>query len=129
MEYILPALSTLLTLLLLPVVGYFLKRIHEKVEASAGDINAININMAGMGAEFSKNTTAAFNELCKERQGHCHASQLLRFKSLETSDGINCNKIHRLEDERKEAWVIQKVWNTKIEAFISGIKEDRKKKD
>lgn len=123
MDWILPALSGLLTLILVPVVGYFLKKIHDRVEESADDINLIRLQMAGLGNEFSKNIIAAFNDLCKERQSHCSVLQITRFKALELSDKINCDKMVRLESDRKEAWILQKQWNERIENTITGIKD------
>ena len=118
MELVLSALTGILLALLIPVVGFFLKKIHDKVEGSSTAINDIKLKMACLGGEFSKTITEAFNNLCKERQDHCYRLHEARFKALEVSDQINCNKIHKLESDRKDIWVEQKMWNRKIENIL-----------
>jgi hypothetical protein len=118
MELVLSALTGILLALLIPVIGFFLKKIHDKVEGSSSDINDIKLKMACLGAEFSKSITDAFNSLCKERQDHCYRLHEARFKALEVSDQLNCNKIAKLEADRKENWVEQRAWNRRIEKFF-----------
>ena len=129
MELVFSALGISLTAVLIPIVGFFLKKIHDKVEGSSENINKMRIDMAGLGGEFSKNVTEAFNSVCKERQDHWCRLHEARFKALELSDQLNCNKIHRLEADRKESWVEQKVWNNRIEHICTRCGNEKKKED
>jgi hypothetical protein len=112
--------TTLGTTVILLILGYFLRKIDAKVDSSAKDINMIRLQMAGLSAEFQKNITDTFNEVCKERQNSCVVSQNFRFKSLEESDKHNCQKIDHLEKQRKEAWEEQKKWNDRVERKLFG---------
>lgn len=112
------------TVTLVSVIGYFLKRllnkIEEKVDTFTNDINQVRVQIAGLSGEFSKSAIEVFDKICKERQVSCGRFHETRFRTLEDGDKHNCQKIEHLEDERKEAWTQQRRWNERIEKRIFG---------
>jgi hypothetical protein len=103
------------------IVGYFLKKIHTRVETTSDEITKIHIKVASLSEEFRKSIIGTFNEICTERQGSCYKVHEARFKALEASDLLNCSKITHLEMERKDAWKDQRRWNEKIDTAINHI--------
>lgn len=112
------------TVTLVSVIGYFLKRllnkIEEKVDTFTQDINQVRVQIAGLSGEFSKSAIEIFNTICKERQSSCVKLHENRFRTLEDGDKHTCHKIEHLENERKESWTLQRRWNEKIEKRIFG---------
>jgi outer membrane murein-binding lipoprotein Lpp len=110
------------TCLLLGVVGYFLKKVDNKIDLTATIVSTLKaeipLQLATMRSDLKEDIVDAFNSICVERQGSCSRLQQAKLDTIMATNTAICAKLGRLDEERKEAWSLQRRWNDKIETTI-----------
>ena len=117
-----PALAAGLLAILLAVIGYFFKKVDSKIDENTKMTTALQVNiplqLATMRSDLKDDIVEAFNSICVERQGSCSRLQQAKLDTIMATHTAICAKLGRLDEERKEAWSLQRRWNDKIESTI-----------
>ena len=117
-----PALAAGLLAILLAVIGYFFKKVDNKIDENTKMTTALQVNiplqLATMRSDLKDDIVEAFNNTCVERQGSCARLQQAKLDTITATNSAICAKLGRLDAERKEAWSLQRRWNDKIETTI-----------
>jgi len=116
--------------ILLGVVGYFLKKVDNKIDSTATIVSTLKteipLQLATMRNDLKEDIVEAFNNICVERQGSCSRLQQAKLDTITATNSAICAKLGRLDAERKEAWSLQRRWNDKIESTIYSDKGGKK---
>ena len=117
-----PAFAAGIISILLVLLGYFIKKVDKKIEAHSDMITAtkgdLTVQLITMRANIKDDIVEAFNEICTERQGSCSKLQQAKLDLLTATHQAICAKLARLDEERRDAWSVQRRWNDKIETTI-----------
>lgn len=104
--------------ILTSILVYFIKKVDSKVDTISSIKSDIVIQLQNIRVEIRNDLTQAFNSICAERQGSCAKLQDQKLQSIIGANQAICNKIAKLDLERKEDWQEQHKWNQKIENIV-----------
>jgi hypothetical protein len=113
----------------LGVVGYFLKKTHDKIEGTSTAITALSKEM-GMQVDLLKEKIAKetktsrdeiveiFQDICHERQGACARLQEAKLVAVENASKATCAKLQALASDRERRWEKQGEVNDRFKAHL-----------
>lgn len=90
--------------LLCTVLGYFLKKRDNSIDALHAKIDTFEERMA-----------KHLGQMCSERQEACALLQCEKITSVRQTQISFCSKLEKLEEQRREDWREQKAWNSRME--------------
>lgn len=115
--------------ILLGVVGFFLKKTHDKIDATSAAVNQIGRDVDAridkleikMEVETKASKTEIvqiFQDICHERQDSCGKLQTAKLEKVETVTKAACAKVDRLTEDRDRKWHRQEELNERFKEHI-----------
>lgn len=120
--------------ILLGVVGYFLKKTHEKIDSTANAVNQIGkdvetkLDKLEIKLEIETKATKTeitqiFQDICHERQGACGKLRDAMLVSVENKAAAACGKIARVIEDRDKRWERQEQFNEQVKRVLYQTKD------
>jgi hypothetical protein len=119
---------------LLGVVGYFLKKTHDKIDATAAAVERIgsdvDTRIDRLEDKLSVETKSArteiihvFQEVCHERQESCARLRDAKLATTENRVEAQCKKMQAIIADRDRKWEKQEALNEKFKSHIYKTKD------
>ena len=109
--------------ILLGVVGYFLRKTHEKIDKTATAIEALSEQIRKDSKTSRDEIIQTFQDICHERQGACSKLQKSELNTIAHKTQSNCNAITRLQEDREKRWEKQENINDNIKRVLYSTKD------
>jgi hypothetical protein len=119
---------------LLGVVGFFLKKTHDKIDSTAAVVNGLESKFNDRLDRFERQITSdlkvnkqevieVFQDICHERQESCSVLRDTKLANVEERTKLACTKISKVMDDRARAWDKQEVINESIKRVLYRTKD------
>lgn len=111
------------------MLGYFLKKTHEKIDNTATAVTKLGENVERrvdqLEEKLAVETKATrveivqvFQDICHERQEACGALRDAKLEAVAATARAFCAKLHKVEEDRDRRWAKQDDLNERFKTHI-----------